>query len=396
MKHHQIVIAGGGTAGITVAAHLLTKQPGLDIAIVEPSSKHYYQPIWTLVGGGVFQKEVSERDQADVIPPGATWIQDRIAGFDAEHNTVQLEQAGALTYDYLIVALGIQLDWNKIPGLAESIGKPGTGVCSNYSYQTVGSTWATMQAMKKGTAIFTQPSTPIKCGGAPQKICYLAEDYFQRQGVRDKVDVVFASAADGIFHVPHYVPALNAVIARRHISARYKHDLVEIKPDQKQAVFKRMDTGELVTMGYEMLHVTPPMSAPDVLKTSGLGNEGGWVNVDKGTMQHVAYPNVFSLGDCSSLPTSKTGAAIRKQAPALADNLLAVMHHRTPSHLYDGYTSCPLVTGYGSLILAEFDYDKKPTETFAFDQSKERYSMYALKAYGLPQIYWHGMLKGRA
>ena len=393
---HQVLIVGGGTAGLTVAAHLTNMPNPPEIGIIEPSEKHYYQPIWTLVGGGVFPREVSERNEADYIPPGATWIRDHVASFDPDNNKVMLANGGEVEYDYLVVTAGIQIDWEKIPGLAESVGKPGTGVCSNYAYETVESTWENIKSLKSGTAIFTQPDTPIKCGGAPQKICYLAEDHFRRAGVRSNIDVVFASAKGGIFPVAKYAASLRNVLERKQITQRFEHNLKALRPDAREAVFDHLGTGEEVVMHYDMIHVTPPMSAPDFIKNSPLAGEGGWVSVDKATMQHTKYPNVFSCGDCSNLPTSKTGAAIRKQAPALAANLMDVMEGRRPHKNYDGYTSCPLVTGYGSLILAEFDYDKQPAETFPFDQAQERYSMYALKAYGLPRMYWHGMLRGRA
>ena len=393
---HQVLIVGGGSAGLTVAAHLSNMSNPPEIAIIEPSTKHYYQPIWTLVGGGVFPREVSERDEADFIPPGATWIQNRVASFDPGNNKVVLENGDEVGYEYMVVAAGIQIDWDKIPGLKESVGKPGTGVCSNYSYETVSSTWANIQNTKGGTAIFTQPSTPIKCGGAPQKICYLAEDHFSKRGIRRNVDVVFASAKGGIFPVKKYAAALNGVIDRKKINTKFEHELKALRPGNKEAVFTHLGTGEEVVISYDMIHVTPPMSAPDFLKKSSLAGDGGWVSVHPGTMQHTTYDNVFALGDCSNLPTSKTGAAIRKQAPAVAQNLMDVMEGRSPAKMYDGYTSCPLVTGYGSLILAEFDYDKEPMETFSFNQAQERYSMYALKAYGLPRLYWHGMLRGRA
>ncbi|MCB0129744.1 MAG: NAD(P)/FAD-dependent oxidoreductase, partial [Caldilineaceae bacterium] len=268
-------------------------------------------------------------------------------------------------------------------------------VCSNYSYETVESTWQNVQSLKKGTAIFTQPDTPIKCGGAPQKICYLAEDYWRKHGVRDNVKVVFASASGVIFSVPQYANSLMKVIDRKGVEAQFLHNLVEVHADKKEAVFKHMQSGELVTMHYDMLHVTPPMCAPDFIRESPLAAETGWVEVDKHTTQHVRFANVFALGDCSNLPTSKTGAAIRKQAPTAAANILSLIAGEPMTASYDGYTSCPLVTGYGSLILAEFDYDGNLKESFPFDQSQERYSMYALKAYALPRLYWHGMLRGR-
>ncbi len=393
--HYQVMVVGGGTGGISVAARLRNEPNPPEVAIIEPSEKHYYQPIWTLVGGGVFPKEVSERDEADFIPEGATWIQDAVESFDPKNNRVTTKDGREIGYDYLVVAAGIQIDWDAIPGLAAAVGKPDTGVCSNYSYRTVESTWQNLQAFKGGTAIFTQPNTPIKCGGAPQKIMYLSDDHFRRSGVRDKTNVIFASASGGIFSVPKYANALNRVIARRGIETRYQHNLVELHPSNRQAVFERLDTGERVTLDYDMIHVTPPQSAPDFIKQSPLADEGGWVDVNKHTLQHNRFPNVFALGDASNLPTSKTGAAIRKQAPVLATNLMAAINGVPMPASYDGYTSCPLVTGYGRLILAEFDYDGNPKESFPFDQSRERYSMYVLKAYGLPEMYWHGMLRGR-
>jgi sulfide:quinone oxidoreductase len=394
-NHHQILILGGGSAGITVAAQLLNKPNAPQVSIIDPSTKHYYQPIWTLVGAGVFDKEISERDQATVIPPGANWIQERVESIDPENNLVTVSNGDSHSYDYLVVALGIQIDWDKIPGLKDSVGKPGTGVVSNYSYDTVAATWRTIQEVKGGNALFTHPSTPIKCGGAPLKICYLASDHWRRNGIADKVNVNFIKGGPGIFAVKKYADSLTHVADRYGINRIWNTDLVSLDVVNKQATFKHLETGTETTMDYSMIHVTPPMSAPDVIKNSKLAADTGWVEVNPQTTQHVRYANVFALGDNSNLPTSKTGAAIRKQAPTTTENLMAALEGRELPKAYDGYTSCPLVTGYGKLILAEFDYDKQPMESFPFDQGQERYSMYALKAYALPQIYWHGMLKGR-
>ncbi|MEM9459346.1 MAG: FAD/NAD(P)-binding oxidoreductase [Myxococcota bacterium] len=390
-EHHEIVIVGGGTAGLSIAARLRAAEDPPAVAIVEPSDKHYYQPIWTLVGGGVFPREISERDEADLIPTGATWIRDAVESFDPEHDTLTTRDGRTLTYDYLVVAAGIQLDWDRIGGLREALGKD--GVCSNYSYESVDSTWQTIRGFRGGTALFTFPSTPIKCAGAPQKIMYLAEHAFRRQGVRDKTRVVYGCAAPAIFGVPKYRAALEKIVDARQIETMFSHDLVEIRADAREAVFEH--EGRSVVVKYDMLHVTPPQSAPDFIERSPLANAAGWVEVDKHTTQHTRYANVFSAGDCSSMPTSKTGAAIRKQAPVLAQNLLAHRAGRPLPASYDGYASCPLVTGYGTVMLAEFGYDGKIMETFPFDQARERYSMWALKAYGLPTMYWNGMLRGR-
>lgn len=391
--HHQIVIVGGGNAGISVAAQLLKALNKPDIAIIEPSSKHYYQPLWTLVGAGVFPKQVTEKDEALYIPDGTTWIQDAVTEFQPNANFVVTRDGKEIGYDFLVVAPGIQIDWDKISGLKENIGR--YGICSNYDYEYVDKTWEFIRNFKGGNAIFNFPNTPVKCAGAPQKIMYLADDYFRKAGVRDRANVIYASAGKAIFGVKKYADSLNRVVARKGIETMYNHNLIEIRAEAKEAIFERSDTGDKVVLPFEMIHVTPPMSAPDFVKQSSLANGAGWVDVDKYTLQHARHPNIFGLGDASSLPTSRTGAAIRKQAPVLVKNLVAACEGKPLTARYDGYAACPLVTGYGRLIMAEFDYDGTPQETFPFDQSKERYSMYLLKAYGLPFMYWHGILRGR-
>ena len=392
--HHQIVIVGGGTAGITVAAQLTRGWSNRrDVAVIEPSDTHYYQPLWTLVGAGLAKKEVTERSMASVMPRRATWIRDAVAEFLPEQNVLRTRDGKTITYNFLVIAAGLQVHWDKIPGLRESIGKE--GVCSNYSYGTVDSTWAAIRSFQGGTAIFTNPSGAVKCGGAPQKIMYLADDRFREAGVREKTKILFASALPNIFAVEPYRKTLEQVVARKEIDCRFRHELVEVRSDTREAVFRNLDSGELAAWHYDLLHVTPPMGAPDFLARSPIADKEGWVEVDSETLQHKRYPGVFALGDCSNLPTSKTGAAIRKQAPVVVRNLVDAIAGKPLSAKYDGYTSCPVVTGIGKLVLAEFNYRKEPNESFPVDQSKERWSMWILKRYLLPQMYWHGMLKGR-
>ena len=394
---HQVLIVGGGTAGLTVASQLREQDDAPEVAVIEPADTHYYQPLWTLVGGGVFPKEESARPMGDVMPKGVTWIQDAAASFDPENNTVTTKGGATYGYDHLVMAAGIQINWDAIPGLAESLGQPDTGVVSNYSYETCEATWKAIQQFPKGgTALFTEPTMGVKCGGAPQKIMYLADEAFRRQGVREGSRIAFMKAKGALFSSKPYEETLYKVVERKGIEVHLMTELIEIRPGEKQAVFRILDSGEEMTVQYDLLHVTPPMGPPDVVANSPLASDEGWVDVNRETLQHTRYENVFGIGDNSSLPTSKTGAAVRKQAPVLVDHLMAQVRHTPPVNgVYNGYTSCPLVTGYGKLVLAEFDYNKEPDESFPFDQTQERYSMYALKAYGLPRMYWHGMLKGR-
>lgn len=398
-QHFQILIVGGGNAGISTAAQLLRKDKKLDIAILDPSEKHYYQPAWTLVGAGVFDINDTVRTEAEVMPKGVTWLKEAVETFEPEQNTVVTAQGNRYTYDWLIVCPGIQLDWHKIKGLEGNLGR--NGITSNYLFNIAPYTYEIIKNLKKGRAIFTSPNTPIKCGGAPQKIMYLAADYWRRHGVADNVEVNFITAGSMVFGVKKYAVTLEKVVQRYHINTKFFHNLAEIRADQQEAVFDIYKDGQVVGQSvepFDMIHIVPPQSAPDFIKRSPLavpGNPLGWVDVDKFTFQHNRYPNVFSVGDASSTPNSKTGAAIRKQVPVLVDQLLSQMRTGKPAEAkYTGYSSCPIVTAYGKLVMAEFDYDNKPMETFPFDQSKERWSMYMLKRHVLPWLYWNEILPG--
>lgn len=398
--HHQIVIIGGGAAGITSASLLLIQNPSLDIAIIEPAEKHYYQPGWTMVGGGVFQLQDTVRNEQDVLPQDVKWIKDYALKLDPDNNTVLTKEGLQVEYDYLIVCPGIQINWHLIKGLKEAIGK--NGVTSNYSSIYAPYTWELIKNFQGGNAIFTYPNTPIKCGGAPQKIMYMADDMFRKSGVRDRTNVIYCTTTPKMFFVKEYSDVLDGVVAKRNIQVKFRCNLKEIKADSKEAIFdltKDDETVEEITLKYDMIHVAPPQSAPDFIKESPLAipnNPFGWVDVNKDTLQHNRYPNVFALGDASSLPTSKTAAAIRRQAPVLVENLLALMTSQSVQNRYNGYTCCPLITGYNKLVMAEFDgYTFTPMSSFPFNPAKERWSMWVMKKDILPWVYWNRMLKGQ-
>lgn len=398
-QHHTVIVIGGGTAGLTVAARLKKARQALDVAVVEPSDTHWYQPLWTLVGGGLNSVSDTARPMADVMPKGVTWIKERAGAFQPESNALTLESGRELTYDYLVVAPGIQLNWHLIQGLPETLGR--NGVTSNYRVDLAPYTWQVIQGLKNGRALFTQPSTPIKCGGAPQKIMYLTADYLRKHGRLSDVDIQFMSPGTVVFGVSEFQETLFKVIERYGITFNRQHELIAVRGDEQVAVVRVTAADGTTTdreFEFSMLHAVPPQSAPDFVRQSPLANAEGWVDVHKHTLQHTAYANVFSLGDAGSTPNARTGAAVRKQAPIVVGNLLEHMEKGTVGAVgsYNGYSSCPLVTGYNSLVLAEFDYDNRPDPSFPFDTTKERWSMMMMKRFLLPAMYWHGMLKGRA
>ena len=394
--HHNVVVVGGGSAGISVAARL-HKAKIHDVAVLDPSAYHYYQPLWTLVGGGIAKASETVRDEAKYIPSSVTWIRDKAISIDPEAKTVVTEEDLSIGYDYLVVCPGIQLDWSRLPGSAEMLGKD--GVSSNYTFEAAPKTWEFIKSAKKGTAIFTMPSGPIKCAGAPQKIAYLAADYWRATGVLSKIDVHLVLPTPGMFGVPEFSKVLEQVVARYGIQVHFQSEVVELNPATKTAtIVNNGDGGTKSTLDFDFVHVVPPQSAPDWIKSSPISdpdNPAGYVQIDKNTMQHVRYPDIFSLGDAGSSPNSKTGAAIRKQAPVVVQNLLNHMAKKPLSASYDGYASCPLVTSRKSMLLAEFDYSMKPAPSIPLiDTQKERYDMWLLKRHGLPFLYWNLMLRG--
>jgi sulfide:quinone oxidoreductase len=417
--HYQVVVVGGGTGGIMTAAQLKRKDRNMTIAIIEPNTEHYYQPAWTLVGAGTFNFEDTKRDEKKLIPHGVDWIKDRVTTFDPEKNIVHTKNSGDLHYDYLVLSTGIRMDIDGLPGLREALNTD--NVCSNYIDPE--KTYRVLQNFKGGNAIFTQPAGAIRCGGAPQKIMYLGEEYFQKSGVRNKTNVVFATPGTVIFGTKEFADELNRIIEKKHVNFKpfYKPVKIDaakqeisfqyIKPETKitdadmdQKLGERLDGDNLVTVHYDMLHIAPPQTAPDVISQSPFatpdGPNKGYMQVDIHTLQHVKYVNVFGLGDNAGLPTAKTGAAIRKQAPVVVGNILQMMKQQPfGEHQYQGYSSCPIVTGYGKMLLCEFKYDNVRDSdkllTKFVDTTKEKWSMWILKKYGLPWLYWNMMMKGR-
>lgn len=396
---HQIVIVGGGAAGISVAASLLARKPDLDIAVIEPAEAHYYQPGWTLVGAGVFSPETTVRTMASVLPRGVTWIKAAVAAFEPEKDAVILDGCRVVKYGRLIVCPGLKLDWRAVPGLVETLGK--NGVTSNYRYDLAPYTWKLVQELTSGRALFTQPPMPIKCAGAPQKALYLSADHWLRNGRLKDIEVGFYNAGAVLFGVAAYVPALMEYVERYHAALNFGHDLTRIDGPAKTAWFTRSaadGSKDTVETHFDMIHVCPPQTAPDFVRASPLADAAGWLEVDQATLRHKRFEKIYGLGDVTSTPNAKTAAAARKQAPVVAQNLLADLG-LAPAHVsYDGYGSCPLTVERGKIVLAEFLYGGKVAPTFPkffIDGTRPSRAAWWLKERILPPVYWRAMLKGR-
>ena len=395
----SIVVVGAGAGGIAVAASLKARKPGLQIAIIDPADIHYYQPGWTMVGGGIFDAKSTAKTMGSLIPQGVHWIKAAVAAFEPQNNAVILDGCRVVKYDRLVVSPGLKLDWHKVEGLVETLGK--NGVTSNYRYDLAPYTWELVQGMKQGRAIFTQPPMPIKCAGAPQKAMYLSADAWLRRGVLKNIDISFNNAGGVLFGVKDYVPALMEYVKKYDATLNFFHNLVAVDGPARKAWFdvSKPDTEvERVDMDFDMMHVCPPQCAPDFIRVSPLADAAGWVDVDQTTLRHKTYENIWSLGDVMNAPNAKTAAAARIQAPIVAENIVADIRGKSPVGQYNGYGSCPLTVERGKIVLAEFGYGGTLLPSFPkaiIDGTQPSRLAWFLKEKMLPPVYWKAMLKGR-
>lgn len=395
---HAVVIVGAGAAGVAVASSLRARCPDLDVAIIEPNDVHYYQPGWTLVGGGVFNPNTTVRTTSSVIPDGVKWIKAGAAAFLPKDNLVVIDGCRTVKYQQLVVCPGIKLDWDSIEGLPETLGE--NGVTSNYRFDLAPYTWEVVKNLKGGKALFTQPPMPIKCAGAPQKALYMSCDHWLRAGILNAMNVQFYTPGEVLFGVKEYVPALMEYIEKYHATLNFGHQLVAVDGPNKRATFRIVnnDDAALIETGFDMLHVVPPQAPPDFIKVSPLADASGWIDVDPSTLQHKEFENVFGLGDAMNAPNAKTAAAARIQAPVVATNVLCARGMVASNAIYNGYGSCPLTVERGKVILAEFGYGGKilpSMPTWLINGQRPSRLAWYLKEKILPPVYWQGMLKGR-
>jgi sulfide:quinone oxidoreductase len=398
MTHHRIVVIGGGNAGLSVAGRL--RRRGVDdVVVIEPREQHLFQPLFSHVAGGVARAGMAVRPQASVMPKGVEWIRDAVSDLEPESATVILASGDRVTYDHLIVCPGIQLDWDRVPGLAASLNTP--SVASHYEFGLVPKASRLLRDLRQGTAVFTQPAGPAKCAGASQKPMYLACDYWRAKGVLRDIRVVMVVPDPTVFGIPEIDRELERKIAEYGIELRVETELRAVDGENRTVEIGPTDGGPGERLQYDVLNVVPPQSAPDWLKSTSLpaaAESGGFVEVDPETLRHTRYPNVWSLGDAAATRNSKSGGALRKQTKVVAENLLAALDRKEPATRYNGYSVCPFTVSRSTVVFAEFDdqYRLKPTVPFWKTLSRERRLSWVFDRHILPWVYWHMILKGRA
>ncbi|MGA7148424.1 MAG: FAD-dependent oxidoreductase [Microbacterium sp.] len=393
-EHHQIVVVGGGNGGISVAARL--RRLGVhDVAVIEPREQHLYKPLFSHVAGGTARASITVRPQREVMPKGVEWIQDAVTEIRPEVNAVLLQSGDRVTYDQLIVCPGIQLDWDRVPGLAEAMKTP--AAASHYELDLAIKASLLLRDLKEGIVVFTQPDGPASCAGAAQKPMYQACDYWRATGVLDAIRVVMVVPTDTAF-IPPFDRELERKIAEYGIELRTRSALVRVDSGAQEVVLE--NPGGTEHLHYDVLNVEPPQSAPDWLKGSSLSapsDTGGFVEVDPQTLQHPRFRNVWALGDAAATTNSKCGGALRKQTLVLAKNLANVLRGKEPTDRYDGYAVCPFTVSRSTVVWAEFDDEgkQKPTIPFFTRMYRESRLSWIFDRHILPWVYWNLILTGR-
>lgn len=402
-KGAKIVIVGAGAAGLAAASRLVQRLEGADITIIDGRKAHYYQPGFTLVAGGIKPKDYVTSTTAEYLPKAVNWIEEAVAEIDPDGNKVVTASGKAVAYDYLVVAAGLTLDYASIEGMdVNRIGQDGLG--SIYAGPDAAfATWGAMSqfADKGGIGLFLRPNTEMKCAGAPLKYTFLTDDYLRRRGNRGKAEVIYAANNKVLFSVPIVSEKVRMLFRDRGVKVQYDHIQTGIDLGRKVATFSTPNGPAEIK--YDFINVVPPMRAPDVVRNSPLRWQDGpwagdgWMEVDKSTLRHKRYANVFGIGDIAGVPKGKTAASVKWQVPVAVDHLVGSITGTPATSVYNGYTSCPLITRLGQAMLVEFDYDNNLVPSFpgVIAPLEELWITWVMKTMALKPTYLT-MLRGQA
>ncbi|MBE4572305.1 pyridine nucleotide-disulfide oxidoreductase [Vibrio navarrensis] len=398
----KIVILGAGAAGLAVANRLSATLDGASITLVDGRKRHLYQPGFTLIAAGLAPANYSVSSTREWLPSGVTLIEEEAMEIDPDSNSVTTASNTKLSYDYLVVATGIKLDWDAIEGFdLDLVGTMGIGAVYA-SPEHAAKTWQAMNAFtdKGGIGLFTRPATEMKCAGASLKYAFLTDDYARRKGNRERVEIHYAAHAGSLFSVPIVNEKVRMLFEDRQFNTVYHHVLKAIDPGKGAAIFSTPQGDK--EMEFDFINVIPPMRAPDVVRNSPLPwadkwIDQGWVEVDKHTLRHPRYPNVFAVGDIAGVPKGKTAASVKWQAPVAVSHLVADIQGKQSDASYNGYTSCPLITKVGRAMLVEFDYKDNLTPSFpgVIAPLEELWISWLMKEVALKPTY-NAMLRGKA
>jgi sulfide:quinone oxidoreductase len=399
----RIVIAGAGAAGLTAANRLTAQLEGARVTLVEARKEHFYQPGFTLVAAGLKPASYPVSTTVQWVPRGVDLISEAVAEFNPEARRVVTSGGKTLEYDFLIVATGLDLDYAAIEGMTiDLIGREGIG--SVYAGPEAAlKTWGEMSRFtdRGGAGLFMRPATEMKCAGAPLKYAFITDDYARRKGTRQKVKLTYAAHANALFSVPIVSEKVRMLFGERGIDVSYSHVMKAIDPARRIATFDT-PSGK-AEIGYDFVNIVPPMRAPVAVRKSPLAWQtgpfaaDGWVEVDKATLRHRRFNNVFAVGDVAGVPKGKTAASVKWQVPVAVEHIVADIAGRKSDATYNGYTSCPLITRIGRAMLVEFDYENNLVPSFPgmIAPLEELWITWLMKEIALKPTYL-AMLRGLA
>jgi sulfide:quinone oxidoreductase len=391
----SLIILGAGTSGTILANRL---RPHLDddwtITIVDPAPIHLYQPGLLFLPFGARDEAAMQRPRAATLHDGVTWVQAQVEALDRDARAVVLAGGERLVYDLLVVATGARLRFDLTPGI--DAGRERGDVHDFYTLSGAQALRETLARFEGGRLVVNVVEMPIKCPVAPLEFLFLADEYFRRRGIRERVELVYATPLDAAFTRPIAARLLGSMLERKGIQLETDFGAAEVDPGAR--VLRSYDEREVP---YDLLVTIPTHSGAAFLEPTGLGNELAFVETDRATLRARNDERIFALGDATDLPSSKAGSVAHFQAEILERNVRQLVRGRAPDHRFDGHANCFVESGDGRALLIDFNYDVEPLPG--------RYPLPVIGPFSLLEetrlnhlgklafrwLYWRGLLPGR-
>lgn len=394
-QQYDVVIVGGGNAGISLAAYLLRKDPALDVALVAPESEHRYRPLLSYVGGGMSRLGRTVRPQASVIPDGCHWYQEWVTDIspgDGSHR-VTTSAGRILTAPDVVLCPGATIDWEAIPGSEEACNS--AHASTNYEPELAPTTWRMLKRLTSGDAVFAISNRNTPCPGVGLKPLFLAADLWQRTGRMKDIRITVVLEDDTLFGLAKVDDRLHAELERLGATVLTGAHLDSVDADARRLHVTDRD-GRSRALPYDAMHLTPPYRGHDWVVRSGVTDPTTTLIAnDPETLAHPDHPGLWALGDAATLLTSSSGGGLRRQVPVVGDNIRARREGGEYAR-YDGYTVAPIPVSRRSLLLAERDRRGREQRSLPLiSLAKPRAATLWFDLIVQPPIYWHRLLKGK-
>lgn len=390
-----LLILGGGTGG-TMTANKLAKKLDADswrIIVVDKDETHYYQPGFIYVPFGVYQPEDTMRQKRRVISKRVDIVFSGIEVIEPAANRVRLDNGQSISYDILVISTGCEIRPDQIQGLTNAGWKE--NIFDFYTLEGAAALSKFLENWQGGRLVLNVAEMPIKCPVAPLEFVFLADWFFTRRGIRDKVDITYATPLPGAFTKPVASAALGSFMQNKGINLATDFAVNEV--DGSKQVLRSWDGRELP---YDLLVTIPTNMGVKAIERSGMGDDLNFIPTDPRTLQSKTYENVWVLGDATNLPTSKAGSVAHFEHEVLVENILRQVKGLPPKPAFDGHANCFIETGFNRGLMIDFNYEVEPLSgTYPmplvgpFSLLKET-QMNHLGKLGFRWIYWNILMPG--